>query len=260
MLRPVPILVLAAASLAAYEPMASAFDTRSPTSHATRAAQSAAPASHHDIDDDDDRDSSAPPSNTSAPRCRHQTAQPFLIRSNYLHHHGEHARAIRYRTEQYGHFEGFGESSWNAHPPRFYAERTTFMGLPVTLNRRVIPALQCAEAEIRRTCSAHPYRPRSLAGIRFHNTYHSGEITNHAYGIAIDVDPDRNTCCHCVGRWAEAPLCRRETHAIWERMAMPECWVTAFERFGFYWLGHDTLQDTMHFEFLGDPDRIVRGH
>ena len=23
------------------------------------------------------------------------------------------------------------------------------------------------------------------------------------------------------------------------------------------WLGHDALQDTMHFEFLGDPDRIL---
>jgi hypothetical protein len=34
--------------------------------------------------------------------------------------------------------------------------------------------------------------------------------------------------------------------------------VHAFERYGFYWLGHDVLQDTMHFEFLGDPDRIVR--
>jgi hypothetical protein len=35
--------------------------------------------------------------------------------------------------------------------------------------------------------------------------------------------------------------------------------VQAFERFGFYWLGHDALQDTMHFEFLGDPDRILAG-
>ena len=42
-------------------------------------------------------------------------------------------------------------------------------------------------------------------------------------------------------------------------MEMPECWVHAFERFGFYWLGHDVLRDTMHFEFLGDPDRIVSG-
>jgi hypothetical protein len=39
---------------------------------------------------------------------------------------------------------------------------------------------------------------------------------------------------------------------------MPECWVHAFERYGFYWLGHDVLRDTMHFEFLGDPARIVK--
>ena len=37
---------------------------------------------------------------------------------------------------------------------------------------------------------------------------------------------------------------------------MPECWVRAFEKYGFYWLGHDTLMDTMHFEFLADPNRI----
>jgi hypothetical protein len=41
-------------------------------------------------------------------------------------------------------------------------------------------------------------------------------------------------------------------------MAMPECWVHAFERYGFYWLGHDVLRDTMHYEFLGDPDHILR--
>ena len=40
-------------------------------------------------------------------------------------------------------------------------------------------------------------------------------------------------------------------------MAMPECWVHAFEKYGFYWLGNDQLQDTMHFEFLADPERIV---
>jgi hypothetical protein len=45
----------------------------------------------------------------------------------------------------------------------------------------------------------------------------------------------------------------------YDRMAMPECWVHAFEKYGFYWLGHDVLRDTMHYEFLGDPDRIVKG-
>jgi len=41
-------------------------------------------------------------------------------------------------------------------------------------------------------------------------------------------------------------------------MDMPRCWVGEFERFGFYWLGNDKIEDTMHFEFLADPSRIVR--
>jgi hypothetical protein len=44
---------------------------------------------------------------------------------------------------------------------------------------------------------------------------------------------------------------------VWEKTSLPRCWVEAFERYGFYWLGRDQLEDTMHFEFLGDPDRIL---
>jgi len=61
-----------------------------------------------------------------------------------------------------------------------------------------------------------------------------------------------------VKPWNEAPACKRPAKTEYDRMAMPECWVHAFERFGFYWLGHDVLRDTMHFEFLGDPDRVLR--
>ena len=91
------------------------------------------------------------------------------------------------------------------------------------------------------------------------NTYRGGEVTNHAYGIAIDIDPSENTCCGCVKPWSDAPACKRVTQSEYDHMAMPECWVHAFERYGFYWLGHDVLKDTMHFEFLGDPDRIIGG-
>jgi hypothetical protein len=205
----------------------------------------------------------------SQARCRTQAAQPFLIRSTYVTHggmsederrraHAAHQVAIRWRTEHYGYFEGFGERAWNAHPPRYYAVGAHFMGLPVRVNRRIVPVLACVEREIQHACASEHYVPHALAGIRFQNTYHTGEITNHAYGIAVDVDPDRNTCCGCVGRWAQHPLCSRPMRTIQDRMAMPQCWVHAFERYGFYWLGHDPMHDTMHFEFLGDPDRIVR--
>jgi len=210
---------------------------------------------------------------TSAPdaapvRCNEQTPHDFLIRGNWqvrgrmtpderTARRDVHQRAIRFRTENYGFFPGFGQRGWNANSPMENSAWTTFFGLRVRLNRRVLPAVACVEAEIRSACTATPYTPVRLSGIRDRNTYHNGEISNHVYGIAIDIDPNRNTCCGCVAPWNEHPLCRRDVDSIYDRMAMPECWVHAFEKYGFYWLGNDQLRDTMHFEFLSDPDRIV---
>jgi hypothetical protein len=203
----------------------------------------------------------------AAPTCREQQPQDFLIRGNFagrghftpaeLRTRRETAaRAIRYRTEHYGYFAPFGEREWNAHPPSFYARSTTFFGLHVRLNEQIIPAVACAEAEIRRACADHPYTPTHLSGLRDHNTYRGGEVSNHVYGVALDIDPTRNTCCGCVPPWNDAPACHREGATVYERMEMPECWVHAFEKYGFYWLGHDQLMDTMHFEFLGDTAAI----
>jgi hypothetical protein len=180
------------------------------------------------------------------------------VRGNFLRKRDGNDRAIQYRTDMYGYFPGFGRPGADTRSPSSYVVDTTFMGLPVKMHRKVTPALACVEAEIKRACSASPYTPHALAGVRFRNTYRGGEITNHIYGIAIDIDPLANPCCGCVKPWSEAAICKRPSKTEYDRMALPECWVHAFERFGFYWLGHDVLKDTMHFEFLGDPDRIVR--
>ena len=210
----------------------------------------------------------APTPAQPTPTCAQQTPHDFLIRGNWqvrarmtpeerAARREVHQRAIRFRTENYGFFPGFGRREWNANSPMENSAWTTFFGLRVRLNRRILPAIACVEAEIRAVCSATPYTPQRLSGIRDRNTYHNGEISNHVYGIALDIDPNRNTCCGCVAPWNEHPLCRRDVDSIYERMAMPECWVHAFEKYGFYWLGNDQLRDTMHFEFLSDPDRIV---
>ncbi len=199
--------------------------------------------------------------NGQAMKCREQAAQPFLIRGNWFKKGADSnkalAEAIKYRTEHYGYFPGFGSPSGNAHPPRFYTETLTFMGMPVTVNKHVALALRCVEAALQATPAKDEYHPHSMGGIRFANTYRGSEISNHVYGIAIDIEPDRNTCCGCVAPWTEHPLCQRRVSSIYDRMAMPKSWVAIFERFGFYWLGHDVLQDTMHFEFLGDPEKIT---
>jgi hypothetical protein len=197
------------------------------------------------------------PAHVSA--CNEQEPQDFLVRSTFRKA-GWHAleRAIQYRTDTYGYFPGFGRAKPHAEPPSASVVTTTFMNLPVRMHRKVVPALRCVEEEIKTACVDHPYTPHALAGIRFHNTYRGGEVTNHIYGIAIDVDPSINSCCGCVKPWNDAPICQRPAKTEYDRMAMPECWVHAFERYGFYWLGHDVLKDTMHFEFLGDPDKIVK--
>jgi hypothetical protein len=194
-------------------------------------------------------------------KCREQAAQAFLIRGNWFKKGTDSnkalAEAIRYRTEKYGYFAGYGSPSGNAHPPRYYSETVRFMGMPVTVNKHVALALRCVEQALLATPAKDEYHPHSIGGIRFSNTYRGSEISNHVYGIAIDIEPDRNTCCGCVAPWTDHPLCQRRVQSIYDRMAMPKSWVAIFERFGFYWLGHDVLQDTMHFEFLGDPDKIV---
>jgi hypothetical protein len=212
----------------------------------------------------------APPSTrASVSACNAQPPQEFLIRGNWFFNpklakedrkkraelHGE---AVRYRTEHYGYFRGFGRPEWNAHPPAFYAVDTKFFGVTVKMHKAVVPALSCVEEEIRSACAATPYVPKALGGIRFKNTYHTGEITNHAYGIAIDIDPVLNPCCGCVPPWNNAPQCRRPSKTPYDRMSLPECWVHAFTKYGFYWLGYDPMKDTMHFEFLGDPTKVVR--
>jgi hypothetical protein len=125
------------------------------------------------------------------------------------------------------------------------------------VHKKIVPAIRCAEAEIKATCGATPYTPKVLSGIRDKNTYRAGEVTNHLWGIALDIDPALNSCCGCVKKWQQNPLCKKKAKEIWERMSMPKCWVDAFEKYGFYWLGHDVLRDTMHFEFLADPDQVM---
>jgi hypothetical protein len=200
--------------------------------------------------------------------CLEQKPQEFLLRRDQIAKpgataaerrkiHAARARSIDYRTRTYGKFPGFGHHRDNPRPPHACAELTTFMGLPVELHRKVIPALKCVEAALKRECAHVPYQPQRLSGLRKYNTYVDYEVSNHVYGIAIDIDPEHNPCCGCVGRWREHEKCQEDAGSVFDRMVMPECWVHVFERFGFHWLGHDELEDTMHFEFLGDPDRIL---
>lgn len=201
----------------------------------------------------------------AAPRraraCVRQTAQRFLIRSSFVKKGRlqafEHRRALRWRIEKYGRVPGVPFEKMNPVQASAQAVQVRFFGLPLRIHAKVAPALACVERDIQARCTRAKdrYVPRAVGGFREANTYRGGEVSNHLFGIALDIDPDRNPCCGCVDPWPSHPACRDRDAPIWDKTELPRCWVDAFERHGFYWLGHDTLQDTMHFEYLADPDR-----
>lgn len=197
-------------------------------------------------------------------RCRPQRALEFLERSSFVHDraldaHGNE-RALKFRVRHYGRVDGAPFAEENNRSAYSYAVNTHFFGRPIQVHRAIEPALECVERRIRSVCQApdEQYRPKAVGGFRNTNTYRGGEVSNHLFGIAIDIDPDRNPCCGCVAPWPSHPACQGKVETVLDRSALPRCWVRAFERYGFYWLGNDPqLRDTMHFEFLGDPDRVI---
>ncbi len=194
--------------------------------------------------------------------CREQLPVPLLVES-HTNHFGSLSsaerrtartkvnEAIRYRSELYGWARGFRQAGGTA-PAERQCRLTKFFGVPVVLHEKVIPVLTCVEKALLRDCAATPYQPHLLSGLRKKNSYFDGDVSNHMFGIALDIDPDLNPCCKCLRPYRDNPRCKGDK-PLFERMAMPRCWVEVFERYGFYWLGHDVLEDSMHFEFLGIP-------
>jgi hypothetical protein len=196
--------------------------------------------------------------------CRYQKAQPFLIRKNFMigkQLDGKKAnQAIRYRVERYGRIEGAPFEQLSEKTAYSHAKAMRFMGLPLLVHEKIAPALACVERRLKKDCTKpdERYRARAVGGFRTENSYRGAEVSNHLFGIAIDIDPDRNPCCGCVAPWPEHKACQGTAASVFERTELPRCWIDTFERYGFYWLGRDPqLRDTMHFEFLGNPDRIV---
>lgn len=207
---------------------------------------------------------SAEATESGSGQCRLQEAKSFLKRESFVRHGQlqgrEHLKAVRFRVEHYGRIDGLGFEELNPKTAFSQAASVHFMGHKVFVHEKIAPALRCVEKRIRRTCTSgdERYVPNAVGGFRTENSYRGGEVSNHLFGIALDIDPDRNPCCGCVEHWPDHPACKGPASTVYERTALPRCWVHAFERYGFYWLGRDEeLRDTMHFEFLGDPDRIA---
>jgi hypothetical protein len=196
--------------------------------------------------------------------CRFQKPQAFLIRKNFMVGKAldgnKSNQAIRYRVERYGRIDGGPYEQLNEKTAYSQAKSVRFMGLPLLVHAKIAPALACVEHRLKKDCKMPQdrYQARAIGGFRTENSYRGAEVSNHLFGIAIDIDPNRNPCCGCVAPWPEHKACQGDADSIFERTELPRCWIDTFEKYGFYWLGRDPqLRDTMHFEFLGDPERIV---
>lgn len=180
--------------------------------------------------------------------------QDFLVRANYKWK-GAHEmrRALNYRLSKYTQIRP-----------------TSFMRKGVMLHEAVHKPLRCVEKHIRLNCN-DDYVPKTLIGWRPYNTFTEAsdwkyqEYSNHIFGLAIDLDPELNPCCGCVKHWAKAKGCKESEGAKMMggklppigKYVIPQCWIDAFKRYGFYWLGDDPgLRDTMHFEYLAAPDAV----
>ena len=224
--RSAPALASASASANPAEPEP---DDEPPIAPSASAAGSAAPGE-------------LPPVLTAG--CFEQRPQDFLIRGTYhpvRQHKPAHAKSIAYRATQYGVVPKLTPPDLSTHTPEHDTQVAPFMGLNVQLHRKILPALRCVERQINKTCP-NKYHPEMLSGFRARNTYHQGEISNHVFGIAIDVDAHKNPCCHCIEPWNLHPKCADHKATAYEHTELPVCWIESFERFGFYWLGHDKLE------------------
>jgi hypothetical protein len=126
---------------------------------------------------------------------------------------------------------------------------TSFLGLPVRMHRKIVPALERVAKRLaaarERDASLQPFLRRLSGGFAERTIAGTDRLSAHAFGIAIDLDKSMSD----YWRWQ-----RKGPHR-W-RNRIPQAIVDAFEAEGFIWGGRWYHYDTMHFEYrpeLLDP-------
>lgn len=127
-------------------------------------------------------------------------------------------------------------------PSRFY-----FMTHRLIVDRLRATLTAAAEA-------APDYQIERAASFVFRHQRHDDTrpLSLHSYGIAIDVDSDKNASRTFKRGGKPAPFSARWT-ALWPD-GLPPAFVEAFERAGWTWGGRwDPFVDPMHFEYTRRP-------
>lgn len=120
-------------------------------------------------------------------------------------------------------------------PPGTNLVDFTLLGKTIKVNQKIVPMLQKVQDEINKSGVQYPVDPDGVQSVSSKRK-NNGAISLHAYGLAIDINPNRNP--YTTGR----AICPHD---------IPDAYIKAFEDNGFGWGGRwgtDDNCDGMHFE------------
>lgn len=124
---------------------------------------------------------------------------------------------------------------------------TNFLGMSVTVNRQFIPSLQRIDARWRQMGGNSFYRVYSVGGYNCRNIAGTNRRSNHAYGLAIDINPADNP--HT-----------RPGDPNYGRTNMPPAFRQLFLNEGWGWGGNwNSSKDTMHYSKAPGEGGNMRG-
>jgi hypothetical protein len=164
-------------------------------------------------------------------------------------------RAVEVENEDPGRIrvEALLEATYGA-PPAASARqvRIRFLGMPVRVHEKIVPALVRVAERITRARRADVGLGRFLrklsGGFAARKIAGTARTSAHAFGIAVDLDKSQSD----YWRWQKGKPLR------W-RNRFPQAIIDAFESEGFIWGGRWYHYDTMHFEYrpelFGPPCR-----
>lgn len=113
---------------------------------------------------------------------------------------------------------------------------TTFLGKKVQVHRMIIPYLEAASQEI--IANGITYNIYDIGGFNYRLKVGGSTLSMHAFGSAIDINPDKNPFCYL-----SQPDCTTN---------IPSSFVNIMTKWGFGWGGYwKNKKDWMHFQWEG---------
>jgi len=113
----------------------------------------------------------------------------------------------------------------------------SFLGTSVQIHESLVPSLQRIDAKWR--AQSNRYRVQTVLGVQCRNVAGTNRRSNHAYGIAMDINPSQNPFC------PNNAACGGRNILITD---MPPEFVALFTSEGWGWGGNwNSSKDAMHF-------------